>query len=142
MADEYDKRVRGSAIPRAYEPNAGDALLMRTEADMKGVLVSLHVWDSDAGAWVKMVQPDIIVNADDLHVTMGDLEKTTSDSYWRDVRMEYSGGEIQYRGRHTSMNAATSDSNWFIEKYTWSGGDCTRIQMQVTSWDNRASGWS
>lgn len=142
MADEYDKRTRGSAIPRGYEPVGGDALLLRVEADMKSLLVGTHVWDATAGAWVKMVQPDINVNAEDLHVTMGDLEYATSESYWKDVRMEYTAGVIDYRGRHTTMNAATSDTNWFVEKYTWSDGVCTRIQMQKTSWDAHATGWT
>jgi hypothetical protein len=141
MADEVDNRRQGREIPRSYEPVAEDAILIRSEADMKGLLVSNHVWDSDAGAWVKMTQPLISLGGD-VHVTMSDVEKAASESYWRDIRMEYSASVIQYRGRHTSLNAATSDTNWFVEKYTWDGNDCTRIQTQVTSWDSRASGWS
>jgi len=141
VADEYDKRVRGSAIPRSYEPSSADAILIRSEADMKGLLVSNHVWDSDAGEWVKMTQP--IVNlGGDLYVSMSDVEKATNETYWKDIRMEYTDGVIDYRGRHTTMNAATNDENWFVEKYTWSAGTCVRIQMQITSWDDRASGWS
>lgn len=154
MSDENDKRVRGSAIPRMLEPVGSDALLMRTEADMKGLLVSLHVWDTGTGAWVKMVQPtieagDLYVAVDGVESLLGDIDehvlnvrRACREKFWRDERIEYSGGKLIYLGRNETMNEATSATTWFIRKYTYDGDDVVRIQAQVTSWDNRASGWS
>lgn len=59
--------------------------------------------------------------------------------YWRDVRMEYSGGNITYKGAHYKHNPLTSDGEWLIVKYTWSGTDLVRIETLVGSWDNRAT---
>ena len=68
----------------------------------------------------------------------------TAGTYWRDVRMEYSDGNIAYKGTHRQNNAGTDETTWVITKYTWSGSDIVRIQGPLLgSWDNRASlGWS
>lgn len=57
-----------------------------------------------------------------------------------DTRMEYSSGDLIYRGLHATHKAATSDTSWLIFKYTWSGEDLVRIEGPLSgSWDNRAS---
>jgi hypothetical protein len=60
------------------------------------------------------------------------------------ARMEYSGGNITYRGCHRVVNIATSDKEWLVWKYTWTGSDLTMIQGPLRgSWEDRASlGWS
>jgi len=66
-----------------------------------------------------------------------------SEMYWRDIRREYSGGELIYEGYNTAPSAATDIATWLIKKHTWSGGECVRSQGPIVgSWDGRGSlGW-
>jgi len=62
------------------------------------------------------------------------------DAYWRDVRIEYSGGNILYKGANYFHNPATSDTNWEIWKYTWGADGPTRIEGPLPgSWDGRTA---
>ena len=98
------------------------------------------VWDSDSVSWVRMVQPDLSVNADDLTVTMADVEKLLAANYWKDARYEWSSGDLIYKGLHTTHKAATSDTNWYVWKFTWSGSDLERKEGPLTgSWDGKAA---
>jgi len=67
-----------------------------------------------------------------------------ANTYWRDVRLEYTNNQVIYKGSHRKNTAATSDAAWTIVKYTWSGSDLIRIQGPILgAWDDRATlGWS
>jgi len=58
---------------------------------------------------------------------------------WKDQRLEYSGSNLVYKGCHLEYNAATSDTNWYITKYTYTAGDITRIGLVKGPWDDRAT---
>ena len=64
--------------------------------------------------------------------------------YWRDVRMEYSSGDIVYMGTHRQNNAGTDDPNWAVTKYTYDSSGIVRIQGPLPgAWDDRAGlAWS
>jgi len=110
------------------------------DSDKKTVRVGLYVWDSDGLTWVKMVQPSISVDADDLTVTMGDVEKLLANNYWKDARFDYTSGDLDYKGLNTTHKAATSATSWYVWKFTYSGGELVRMEGPLTgSWDNRAS---
>lgn len=51
--------------------------------------------------------------------------------------------QLDYMGLHILPDAATTDPNWHILKYTWDGSEVSRIQGPlVGSWDDRAAlGW-
>lgn len=110
----------------------------------KSMRVNLWVWDTGTTAWVRMVQPSMNVDADDLTITMGDVEKLLSRNYWKDKRLEYSAGDLIYKGFNTSHGAATDAATWYIWKHTWSAGDLTRIEGPlIGTWDGRADlAWS
>ena len=119
MADESANRREGLPIPRALEPVAEEAKMIRVEGDMGGVLVSNHVWDTDSGAWVKMQQPIVEVDGD-LTVTMGDVDKLLAKTYWQDKRFDWTSGNLDYMGVSTTHKASTSAGNlWYITKFTW-----------------------
>lgn len=71
------------------------------------------------------------------------LDKETglySDERWNDRRFDYTSGDLDYIGKHKKHNALTSDTQWVIIKYTWSGSNCTRIEGPlIGAWDDRAS---
>lgn len=140
MADESANRTEGPPILRGYEPVAGDAKLLRTEADMGSLLVGAHVWDTDSGAWVKMQQPIVTVDGD-LTVTMGDVEKLLAEHYWLDKRFDWTSGDLDYLGCSTTHKASTSTGNlWWIMKFSWSSGNPTRVEGPLNgNWDTRAS---
>jgi hypothetical protein len=56
-------------------------------------------------------------------------------------QFDYTSGNIDYKGINTDIAAADTDPDWIIFKYTWTGDNCTKIQMRITSWTLRASGW-
>jgi hypothetical protein len=104
------------------------------------VLSGLMVWDATAGEWVKMVQPSITLNADDLTVTMGDVEKLLAGNYWKDMRLEYSGDDLIYEGRHTVHKTAEATATWHIWKMTYVSNKMTRREGPlVGSWTGRAA---
>lgn len=105
----------------------------------KAIKAVLYVWNTSTLAWERMQQP-VIELSGDLTVTMGDVEKLLAGNYWKDQRMEYSGGNLLYRGLNTTHKTATSATSWYIWKYTFSGEDLVRIEGPLTgAWDNRAS---
>ena len=106
-----------------------------------GLAVIQYVWNTTTLQWEKMVQP--MIYADDLTVEMGDIEKLLAANYWKEQRYEFSGNNPIYKGLHTTIGAATSNTNWYIWKFTFTGNNPTRIQGPIVgSWDNRASlGW-
>jgi hypothetical protein len=57
------------------------------------------------------------------HVTLFDADDTQPD----------------YIGQHTVRTAATSDPNWQIQKFTYSGSAITKIEKVNGAWDDRAS---
>lgn len=54
---------------------------------------------------------------------------------------DYTSGNLDYKGINTDRSADDADTDWIIFKYTWVSNNCTKIQMRITSWTNRASGW-
>ena len=98
------------------------------EEDAHALRTSGWVYDSDLGQWVRLQQPAM---ADDIS---GIKYKTT--------RIEWVGENPLYIGKHETLNADVSDTNWWIRKYSYSSGKVSLILGQVTSWSDRASGWS
>jgi hypothetical protein len=68
-------------------------------------------------------------------------DQCTLDLYWKDVRKAYSADDtLLYVGCHYIHKASESDTAWVVWKYTWSGGNCTRIEGPLEgSWTGRAS---
>ena len=56
-----------------------------------------------------------------------------------DIRFDPSDAQPTYIGIHITKGAATSDLNWKLYKFFYSGTDTTEIQLAYNSWDNRAS---
>lgn len=109
-------------------------------------LVRMLLWD---GTQVVNAKGDsqgrlVLAYEGDLTVSMGDVEKGVTGTYWGDKRMEYTGINLTYEGFHITNKVATSDAGWHVWKYTWDGnGLCTRKQGPVVgAWDDRATaGW-
>ena len=64
------------------------------------------------------------------------------DAKWRDIKYDYTSGNLDYMGFSIQHNASTSVGNfWWIWKFTW---DLTpnlerREGYLVGNWDDRAS---
>ena len=62
------------------------------------------------------------------------------NSKWKATRLDYTSGDLDYKGLHENNKANTDDGNWRIWKYTWSGDNPVLIEGPLSgSWDNRAS---
>ena len=60
------------------------------------------------------------------------------------TRYSYLSGKMNYKGTHNTINPMTSDPNWAIFKYSYTGNDLVLEQGPIVgSWDDRASlAWS
>jgi len=53
-------------------------------------------------------------------------------------RYDWTSGDCDYIGRHSDIQAATSDTKWRVWKLTWDSGNLTLKQGPLTgSWDGR-----
>ncbi len=59
------------------------------------------------------------------------------EAVYGDVRFDASDALPDYVGMHLTNGAATTNSEWKIYKFTYSGSDATRIQLAYGAWDSR-----
>lgn len=59
--------------------------------------------------------------------------------FYSDIRFDVDDSAPTYIGLNVTNTAPTSNSDWKIYKFTYSGSNITRIQSQTGIWDNRAS---
>ena len=52
---------------------------------------------------------------------------------------EYSGGDLEYMGRHNTHGTATSDDAWEVTKFTYSSDGITVFEVLEGAWDDRAT---
>lgn len=101
--------------------------------------VALYVWNATTLAWERMEQPTLEVSGD-LTVSMGDVERLLAENYWKDQRLDWSGGELIYKGLNIEHKAATDETTWYIWKLTWVGGELVRKEGPlVGGWNGRAA---
>jgi len=112
------------------------------EGDAAILQVMNYVWDPVGMEPAKMEQPSILLEADDLTITMGDVEKGVTNAYWRKFLYEYSGNNLIYKGLHTTFNIVDTDTNHFVIKYTYTANDLVKKQATFGAWTNRVGlGW-
>lgn len=121
----------------------GEVLVIYGDKETKSQNVNLRIWD-DTGtlSWVRLSKSMMGIEVGDLTVTMGDVEALLADRYWLDERIEYDGdGNPIYIGKNITLGVSEDSTTWYITRYDWTSGNCTRIRRRVTSWTLRASGW-
>lgn len=74
-----------------------------------------------------------IPNVNNKPPQLGDL------GFYCDIRFDPDDSTPTYIGLHVTNGVATSDTNWKILKFTYSGSNVTRIQTAYGAWDNRAT---
>lgn len=116
------------------------AVVVGLDKTTRSVNTNNRVWDTNTLTWVRMEQPTIL--ADNLTVSMGDVEKLLASRYWLNVQYDYDGsGNCVYIGKNIDLSANDGDTDWYITQFSWSGGNCVQKRERITSWTNRASGW-
>jgi len=88
---------------------------------------------------VKSDYPDMKVG------TIRDLKSIIGlNAYWRDIREDYSGDDLIYKGMNYFHDAAVSDDNWEIWKYTYEDGVRVREEGPLPgAWSGRGKlSWS
>lgn len=63
----------------------------------------------------------------------------TDSGIWGDTRFDPDDSAPVYIGQHVDMGIATTNQEWKVQKFTYSGSAVTRIQLAYGSWDDRAS---
>jgi hypothetical protein len=113
--------------------------VIRVDQDNDGIVVNLRVYDPDTLAWVRMTQPGLNIDQADLTVSMGDVEKLLSENYWKQVRYDWTSGNLDYKGFNLLATAAEDATDWYVWKYTWSDSKPTRVQGPlVGTWTGRS----
>jgi hypothetical protein len=81
--------------------------------------------------------PTLVVGQLQYHPSLGYMRVPFNNQHAQ-IQIEYdvSNNPI-YLGSHRDPNAATSDLNWVISKYTWSAGVCVSYKTLVGDWDSR-----
>lgn len=80
-----------------------------------------YVWNASDLDYDRGQQAQIL--ADDLTVSMGDVEKLLSDFYWQRSKFYYSGNNITYVCYNTDIDANETDTDWYIWKLTYTGSN-------------------
>lgn len=79
---------------------------------------------------MKLVQPLIDDIQDGSHFGVTQYEYDANDN-------------CIYKGCNTDILASDDHTDWIITKYTYDAdSNCTKKQVRVTTWTDRASGWS
>jgi hypothetical protein len=118
MADELlqlDKNSR--VVLGAIDKDSEEIRYVGMDEDSRGLHVNQWVWDTGTSAWVRMTQP--VVLADDLTVSMGDVEALLADHYYkRSKTYSYASGRIKYLAKNTDIDALEADVDWLVWKYS------------------------
>ena len=72
-----------------------------------------------------------IPNVNNKPPQLGDL------AFYCDIRFDASDAAPNYIGLHVTNGAATTDAEWKVLKFSYSGSDVTRIQTAYGAWDSR-----
>ena len=68
----------------------------------------------------------------------GTAETSEDNLYWKQTRMDYDGSDnMIYFGVHKVFDAAGTDAEYWITKYTYTGTEITRMQKTEGAWDSR-----
>ena len=119
------------------DPNGHN--LYGMDLDEEVFKIAGYVWDTDLLEWVRMQQPTI--HADDITVSMDDVEALLAKDYWHDQRLAYDVSEnLEYFGRNITKGEAQTATTWYIFKYIYDVNDnMERIEGPlIGSWTGRA----
>jgi len=124
-------------VPYVHNASENLEVPQRGNTDEGAPYVIPLMWNPTTLAFELPKQPAIEFTGD-LTVTMGDVERLLADNYWKDKRLDWTSGDLDYMGVNVTAGAATNAATWYVFKYTWASGNCTRIQGPVVgSWDGR-----
>lgn len=60
--------------------------------------------------------------------------------WWKDQRFDYTDSKLIYKGVHRLHDAADTDAEWAIWKYTYTDANVVRIEGPLDgTWNGRAS---
>jgi hypothetical protein len=139
--EQAERDKNSSPVLLILDRATGKIYQAGAEGDSAILQVMSYVWDPDTLQPVKMEQPTINLDADDLTVTMGDVEKLLANNYWKDKRFENnSAGNPIYIGLNITHKELITATTWYILKFTWdaSGRNLERIEGPlVGAWSNR-----
>lgn len=106
--------------------DADDAFMLavvEVATDVYALATAPWIWDTDSLAYAKEQQASISLNADDLTVSMADVEKLLNDQYYLRSKKYYDVNDnIEYLCFNTDIDANETDTDWFCWKFVWTAG--------------------
>ena len=67
------------------------------------------------------------------------IQAITRKTTARDIRFDANDALPDYIGLNSTNGARTTQGDWTVYKFTYSGSDATRIQVAIGAWDSRAA---
>ncbi len=65
------------------------------------------------------------------------LVSSPADAYKHQIFVYDSDGNVTYIGRHANHKESTASTDWKVWKYTWTSGNCTKIEGWLEgAWDD------
>ena len=143
-APHLERDLNGVPVLGVWDPATEAIVPVWGDPDTGGLRILNMVWNTSGLQWERMQQPQINIEQADLTASFTDVEQGVTDNYWKRYKYDYDVNDNTiYKGRHITYNAAESDTQWYIIKYTYDGSQrLIDKQYAVGAWTNRATlGW-
>lgn len=90
---------------------------------MNGLNVFLHIYNPTTMDWEKY--KGVSVYAENLTVSMDDMEKLAADFYYPRVKLYYTGNNVEYVCKNTDIDALETATDWYCWKLVYAGNNMT-----------------
>lgn len=112
MGEQSALSIERTHLAGAVEDVGGTPTRLKADESTGSLRVGLFVWDTDGLEWVKMTQPALEADLDQ-------VEALLAGSYWqRTFSYAYASDRIKYLCKNTDIDANSTDADWKIWKYS------------------------
>lgn len=126
MVDKGREMSAAFRIIGGQDKDTGDRVqlaVVEIDPNIYALAVAPYYWNSGLLDYDKAVQGQIL--ADDLTISMGDVERLLADAYWKRSKFFYTGNNVEYICYNTDIDANETDTDWFIWKLVYTGNNVT-----------------
>lgn len=115
------------ALSVAKDPDTDDLIPLTADQGLAGAInglnVFLHIYNPTTMDWEKY--KGVSVYAENLTVSMDDMEKLAADFYYPRVKLYYTGNNVEYVCKNIDIDALETATDWYCWKLVYSGNNMT-----------------
>ncbi len=114
------------ALGVAKDPSTEDLIPLTADQGLGGAInglnVFLHIFNPTTLDWEKY--KGVSVYAENLTISMDDMEKLAADFYFQRVKIYYDGSNnAEYVCKNTDIDANETDTDWYCWKLVYDGSN-------------------